>query len=259
MRLKGVKELIRTERLTKKYDNGFVAVKSMDLQVNKGDIYGFLGPNGAGKTSTIRMLTGLIPPSEGTIIIQGLKLQSNTNIIKRQIGVLPESNGYYNWMTGKEYLTLFAELYGVPKHMKQKRVSTCLEWVGLEEKAYMSIGHYSRGQRQRLGIAKAIIHEPSVIFLDEPTLGLDPQGQKDIQTIIQNLNKSNGVTIFITSHLLKEIAEICNRVAIVKLGKLIEEGDLSHLLERYRNVLGTHNPSLEDVFFHLTAKQGIEV
>ena len=158
-------------------------------------------------------------------------------------------------MTGREYLKLFAELYGVDKKRVKSRVNEVLEWVGMAGKADILIGQYSRGMRQRIGIAKTIVHEPSIIFLDEPTLGLDPQGQKDIQSIITRLNQEQNVTVFITSHLLKEISEICNRVAIVKQGKLLEEGYLEELIKGYRLVLKNENPTLEDIFFSLTTDE----
>lgn len=247
--------MILAEKLTKRYDNGFIAVNELQLHVKKGDIYGFLGPNGAGKTTTIRMLTGLLTPSEGNIRINGMDLQEHVTNIKRYIGVLPESHGYYDWMTGTEYLTLFAELYGIAKVRRKLRMADVLELVGLSDKSHIAVGQYSRGMRQRLGIAKAIVHEPAIIFLDEPTLGLDPQGQKDIQSIIRDLNTKQQITIFITSHLLKEISEICNRVAIVNRGQLVEEGEISTLLQGYREIIGVENPTLEEVFFYLTNRK----
>lgn len=253
--LLGRVNMIKAINLTKEYDNGFVAVDSLNLHVNKGDIYGFLGPNGAGKTTTIRMLNGLIEPSEGSVSIEGKEVSRGNPSVSRLIGVLPESHGYYNWMTGREYLKLFAELYGVDKKRVKSRVNEVLELVGMAGKADILIGQYSRGMRQRIGIAKTIIHEPTIIFLDEPTLGLDPQGQKDIQSIIKRLNQEQNVTVFITSHLLKEISEICNRVAIVKQGKLLEEGYLEELIKGYRLVLKNENPTLEDIFFSLTTDE----
>lgn len=247
--------MIKATNLTKLYDNGFMAVDSLNIQVNKGDIYGFLGPNGAGKTTTIRMLNGLISPTEGEIVIQGIPITQKSTTNKSIIGVLPESHGYYNWMTGREYLRFFAELYNVDKSGVKERVEEVLEWVGMSEKSTIQIGQYSRGMKQRIGIAKAIVHSPSIIFLDEPTLGLDPQGQKDIQSIIFRLNREQNVTVFITSHLLKEISDICNRVAIVKNGKLVEEGYLEELKNNYRLILGIKNPTLEDIFFSLTTDE----
>ena len=173
---------------------------------------------------------------DGDILIGNQKVADHLVEIRKMIGVLPESHGYYNWMSGREYLTLFAKLYGYEKSKLKDRVDEVLTWVGMIEKAHVPIGQYSRGMRQRIGLAKTIIHEPELIFLDEPTLGLDPQGQKDIQNIIQQLNKEKGVTVFITSHLLKDISEICNRVAIVSRGNLIEENSLERLLEKYKGL-----------------------
>ena len=147
---------------------------------------------------------------------------------------------------------------GYEKSKLKDRVDEVLTWVGMIEKAHVPIGQYSRGMRQRIGLAKTIIHEPELIFLDEPTLGLDPQGQKDIQNIIQQLNKEKGVTVFITSHLLKDILEICNRVAIVSRGNLIEENSLERLLEKYKGLSATRIITLEDIFFYLTQSKEVK-
>ncbi|WP_391119727.1 ABC transporter ATP-binding protein [Psychrobacillus sp. L3] len=253
--------MIQTRDLTMEYPNGFTAVNRLSLHVKEGDIYGFLGPNGAGKTTTIRMLDGLLKPTAGEVLIQGKSVIRNEREIRKMIGVLPESHGYYNWMTGAEYLLFFAQLYGVSKSKQKERVETVLHLVGMTSKANIPIGQYSRGMRQRIGIAKTIIHEPVIIFLDEPTLGLDPQGQRDIQMILHDLNKKHGVTIFITSHLLKEISEICNRVAIVKEGNLIEEDYLDSLLNKYGPMKAdtTEQITLEEVFFYLTDQEDKEI
>jgi ABC-2 type transport system ATP-binding protein len=243
--------LILTGSLTKKYDNGFLAVQGMSIHVRKGDIYGFLGPNGAGKTTTIRMITGLIEPTAGTIFVDGMDVRKQVDDIRRIIGVLPESHGFYGWMTGKEYLTFFGKMYGMTNALVNKRVEELLQRVSLHDKNTVPIKQYSRGMKQRLGLAKTIIHQPKVIILDEPTLGLDPQGQRDIQQLILELNQQMNVTIFITSHLLKEIDEMCNRVAIVKKGQLIEEGLLSELKEKYLQTEG-RTGSLEDIFLSMT-------
>jgi ABC-type multidrug transport system ATPase subunit len=244
--------MLKTENLKKIYNNNFEAVNQLNLNVKKGDIYGFLGPNGAGKTTTIRMLTGLIEPTEGKISFNGGDVLKNNEDFKKQIGVLPESHGYYEWMTGKEYLLFFSSLYGMKKTKRTERTEELLEMVDLKEKADVRIHQYSRGMRQRLGIARTLIHEPQIIFLDEPTLGLDPQGQKDIERILIQLNQEKGVTIFITSHLLKDIEKICNRVAIVKRGSLLDEDSIEHMLTKYKTEMNKENMSLEDIFFYLT-------
>jgi len=250
--------MIQVNEVTKQYDNGFVAVDHLNLHVHDGDIYGYLGPNGAGKTTTIRMLNTLVSPTNGDIYVAGLNTKKSSKEIRKIIGVLPESHGYYDWMTGRAYLTLFAELFGVEKMLIKERVNTVLDLVGMIDKADVLLGQYSRGMKQRIGIAKTIVHEPKLIFLDEPTLGLDPQGQRDIQNIILDLNKKNGVTIFITSHLLKEIGEICNRVAIVKKGKLVEENQIDRFMMKYKGIVSA-NPTIEDIFFYLTTDHDQEV
>lgn len=238
--------MIQTRHLSKTYTNGFTAVHDLNLEIEKGDIFGFLGPNGAGKTTTIRMLTGLLKPSQGEIEIAGMNMARQSIEIKKVIGVLPESHGYYAWMTGQEYLKYFAELYGQDLKDIKTYIPYLLEKVGLGSQN-KPIGQYSRGMRQRLGIAKTLINHPQIIFLDEPTLGLDPMGQKDIQNLILNLNHSLEVTVFITSHLLKDIEVLCNKVAIVQRGNLIEQGEIRSLQAKYGEPnlmkLKTSNPA----------------
>lgn len=172
--------MIQTEHLSKTYKNGFQAVKDLNLQVNKGDIFGFLGTNGAGKTTTIRMLDGILQPTAGSVVIDGMDVQKKPLEIKKIIGVVPESHGYYDWMTATEYLQYFDTLFN-GKNVNNHYINELLSKVGLEGKRNVLVGHFSRGMKQRLGIAKALINHPKVVFLDEPTLGLDPRGQKDKQ------------------------------------------------------------------------------
>lgn len=225
--------MIKTEKLTMTYKNGFTAVKNLDLNVSEGDVFGFLGPNGAGKTTTIRMLTSLLKPTSGQVLINNYDAALNENEIKKIIGVVPESHGYYNWMTGEEYLNYFAKLFNQDKVKSKKHIEYLLEKVGLSDKKNVLIAHYSRGMKQRLGIAKALVNNPKIIFLDEPTLGLDPIGQKDIQKLIFEINRVMNVTVFITSHLLKDIEVLCNRVCIVQNGILVEQGSIKELQTKY--------------------------
>jgi ABC-2 type transport system ATP-binding protein len=225
--------MIQTKNLMKNYKNGFKAVDNLNLKVDEGDIYGFLGPNGAGKTTTIRMLTGLLKPSQGEVIIDGMSVSDNDLEIKKMIGVLPESHGYYNWMTAYEYLMYFYKLFNSEKSNADQHIKYLLDKVGLSQRSYTLIGQYSRGMKQRLGLAKTLINHPKVVFLDEPTLGLDPIGQRDILDLIKELNRSMNITVFITSHLLKDIEVLCNKVAIVKNGKLLEEDTILNLQEKY--------------------------
>ncbi|MDD4511229.1 MAG: ABC transporter ATP-binding protein [Oscillospiraceae bacterium] len=224
--------MIETSGVSKTYHNGFTAVRELNLHVNEGDIFGFLGPNGAGKTTTIRMLDGLLAPTTGTIRIAGMDVTAQSTEVKKIIGVVPESHGYYYWMTAREYLQYFDALFH-PEKSDSKYIDLLLERVGLADKHNVSVGQFSRGMKQRLGIAKALINHPKIIFLDEPTLGLDPKGQKEIQDLLRGLNENEGLTIFITSHMLKDIEVLCNRVCIIKDGLMIEQGSIRELQDRY--------------------------
>lgn len=224
--------MIKTENLTKVYKNGYKAVNKLNLHVAEGDIFGFLGPNGAGKTTTIRMLDGLLEPTEGTARIADMGITEKPIEIKRIIGVVPESHGYYYSMTAREYLEYFSSLFDA-KLDNSQYVEYLLERVGLADKGNVPIGQFSRGMKQRLGIAKSLVNRPRVIILDEPTLGLDPRGQHEIQQLLLDINKKDKITIFITSHLLKDIEVLCNKVCIVQNGELIEQGSIAELQERY--------------------------
>ena len=219
---------IQCKGLSKKYKN-FLAVASLTMEVNQGDIFGFLGPNGAGKTTTIRMLCGLLSPSLGEGTVAGLDIVKYSPRIRSLIGLLPESNGYYNWMNAEEYLLHFAGLYKIDTYLSKKRARDLLDAVGLADKSFAPISYYSRGMKQRLGLARALINEPKIVFLDEPTLGLDPKGQQDIQKILLDLNRDKGVTIFLSSHDLGDVSYMCNRMAIINHGMLIAQGSVQEL------------------------------
>jgi ABC-2 type transport system ATP-binding protein len=195
--------IINAEHLTKSYDR-IPAVVDLSLRIKAGEFFGFLGPNGAGKTTTIRMLTGIFPSDSGSIRI-GDKNITERRELSHAIGVFSESRGFYDWMTGEEYLHFFADLYSVPD--KDKTVAGLLQTVGLSERKNTVIATYSRGMKQRLGLARALVNDPKILFLDEPTLGLDPQGQEDVHNLLKKLNKK-GVTIFFSSHVLSEVAEL---------------------------------------------------
>jgi ABC-2 type transport system ATP-binding protein len=220
---------VEASGLTKSY-GGRLALDGLSLGVEEGDIFGFLGPNGAGKTTTIRILTGLLAPTEGNARVAGMDVAENPRGVKRVVGALPESQGYYGWMTGEEYLAYFGKLYAVADPGSRARY--LLEAVGLAERGRTPIGSYSRGMRQRLGIARAMVHTPKVLFLDEPSLGLDPRGQREINDLIRHLNRENGLTVFLSSHLLSEIEGLCTRFAIVREGRLVAEGDRTQLETR---------------------------
>lgn len=220
---------IEVSALTKGF-GGRPALSGLSLGVEEGDVFGFLGPNGAGKTTTIRILTGLLSPDSGKARVAGMDATTHPRAIRRAVGVLPESQGYYDWMTGEEYLSYFADLYGVAN--AGRRARELLGDVGLGVRGGSLVGGYSRGMRQRLGIARAMVHSPKVLFLDEPSLGLDPRGQREINDLIRRLNREQGVTVFLSSHLLSEIEDLCTRFAIVREGRLVAEGDRDELETR---------------------------
>jgi ABC-2 type transport system ATP-binding protein len=223
-------KVIQTHELSRTFGRR-AAIVSLDLEVEAGEIYGFLGPNGAGKTTTIRMLTGSLPPSGGTAMVAGHDIQTARDAVRVNIGLLPESTGYYGWMTPVEYLGFFAQLYGVPR-TDTTRIPTLLEWVGLSERRTSRIATLSRGMRARLGVARALIHRPRVVFLDEPTLGLDPLGQRDVLELIRRENRDEGTTVFLSSHALDQVGQLCTRVGILDEGRLVAQGTASELSQR---------------------------
>jgi len=238
-----MKAIISAKNLTKSY--GLTnAVDNLQLEIGEGEFFGFLGPNGAGKTTTIRIMTGIIEPDSGEITIAG-NAYPNLKPILSLIGVVPESRGFYEWMTAREYLKFFANLYSIP--MPHKKAGELLWKVNLYERKDSIIGTFSRGMKQRLGLARALVNDPKILFLDEPTLGLDPQGQEEIQNLLKQLNK-NGVTIFLSSHQLNEVSNLCSRVAIINKGRLVAQGTIAEL-QKATKLAGR---SLKDIFFALT-------
>jgi ABC-2 type transport system ATP-binding protein len=235
--------IISAHGLTKTY-GGVAAVDGLTLEVARGEFFGFLGPNGAGKTTTIRMLTGMIRPDAGEVRVDG-RVPGEKSSMADAVGVVPESRGFYDWMTAHEYLAFFASLYGVSDHAT--RIAALLDKVGLRERTHDTIKTFSRGMKQRLGLARALINDPKVLFLDEPTLGLDPQGQEAVQRLLRELNAS-GVTVFFSSHLLEEVADLCSRVGIIDHGRLVAQGTVAEL----RSQAGVADGSLKDAFLALT-------
>lgn len=217
--------MIRTENLTKEYD-GFKAVDNLNLDVKEGEIYGFLGPNGAGKTTTILMLLGILRPTRGRIYLLEEELTKNFLSLKRRIGVVSEKQYLYKEMAAGEYLDFFADLYGVKD--KKKKIDQLLKSVSLLEVKNRKLGAFSRGMQQKLGFARALLHDPELLLLDEPVSGLDPTGIKQIRNLIEKENKK-GRTIFISSHLLSEVEKLCREVAIINEGKLLAEDTMENL------------------------------
>ena len=220
--------MIRTEHLTKRYGS-FTAVAGIDLNIPAGEIYGFLGPNGAGKTSTIMMLLGVVKPTAGEIRLFGEVYSPARLDLRRRIGVVPEKHpaGMWTWMTAGEYLRMFAELFAVEQ--AERRIDHLLERVGLEQVKNKKFAQFSRGMLQKLSIARALLHDPDILFLDEPISGLDPFGVKQIRDLILEESRE-GRTIFVSSHLLSEMEKVCQRVAIIYRGTLLAEDRMANLL-----------------------------
>lgn len=249
----GVKNLtgiIVAENLSKSYRDR-KAVDALTLHIQEGEIFGFLGPNGAGKTTTIRLLTGILKPDQGEIAIDQRLLSQQKKEVAQVIGVMSESPGFYDWMTAAEYLSFFAHLYRINEDRLEERIDALLLEVGLLKRKHSTIGALSHGMRQRLGLARALINSPKILFLDEPTLGLDPQGQKDIQQLLKRLN-IEGVTIFLSSHLLNEISNLCSRIGIINKGKLVAEGTIDDLGKMTK----LQDKTLTQIFFYLTNEGG---
>lgn len=219
---------IKVSGLVKHYES-LVAVNNISFDVKEGEIFGFLGPNGAGKTTTIRMLTGLSRPTAGTIELLGLNINSDVKA-KKLIGVVPEASNLYDDLTALENLFFMGKLYGVPKKERCKRAEALLELFRLQEKRNQLFGTLSRGMKRALTIAAALIHNPKILFLDEPTVGLDVMAARSLRKVIQELSYQ-GMTIFLTTHYLEEADMLCDRIAIIVKGEIITTGNPEDLKE----------------------------
>jgi len=220
--------MIQTKNLTKRYGK-FTAVDGVNLNIPAGEIYGFLGPNGAGKTSTIMMLLGIVKPTSGEIRLFDETYTPKRLDLRRRIGMVPEKHptGMWTWMTAGEYLQMFADLFGLED--SGRRIDHLLEQVGLAEVKNKKFAEFSRGMLQKLSIVRALLHDPDILFLDEPISGLDPFGVKQIRDLILEENRE-GRTIFISSHILSEMEKLCHRVAIIFGGKLMVEDQMKSML-----------------------------
>jgi ABC-2 type transport system ATP-binding protein len=212
---------IKVEDLTKHYPN-VLAVDHIDFEVHKGEFFGFLGPNGAGKTTTINILTGVTKATSGTASILGFNLATEPVKAKEHIGVVPDTSNLYDEMTAWANIIFCAKLHGVPKDKREHKANDLLELVGLHDRRNDRIGTFSRGMKKRMMIAAALIHEPEILFLDEPTTGLDVQGAREVRGLIRELNR-NGTTVFLTTHYLEEADLCCQRIAIIAKGKIITQ------------------------------------
>ena len=223
---------IVTEGLTKRYEE-LVAVDHLDFQISKGEIFGLLGPNGAGKTTTILMLLGLSEPTEGQARVVDLDPTRHPLEVKRVVGYVPDNVGFYPDLTGRQNLEYTAKLNRISSEVFEPRIQTILEQIGLADAADRPAGTYSRGMRQRLGITDALVKEPQILILDEPTIGIDPEGTRELLELIRNLRDDRGVTVLLSSHLLHQVQSICDRVGIFVRGRMIAQGPVRELAARH--------------------------
>ncbi|ALS28264.1 ABC transporter ATP-binding protein [Paenibacillus sp. 32O-W] len=223
--------VIELKRLTKTYGD-HTAVNALDLTIRRGEIFGLLGPNGAGKTTTILMMLGLTEPTSGSARVCGLNPARHALQVKRLVGYMPDDIGFYEDRTGLDNLIFTARLNRLPEREARDRALQLLELVGLSHAAGKKVGAYSRGMRQRLGIADVLIKRPEVIILDEPTLGIDPEGVRELLQLISDLSRKEGLTVLLSSHHLHQVQQICDRVGLFVQGRLIALGSVAELAEQ---------------------------
>ncbi|HBH03623.1 MAG TPA: ABC transporter ATP-binding protein [Candidatus Rokubacteria bacterium] len=238
--------VVQTIELTKRY-GAQVAVDRLTLEVSEGEVFGFLGPNGAGKTTTILMLLGLSEPSSGTARVCGLDPTRAPVPVKRLVGYLPENVGFYEDMTGYDNLQYVTRLNGVRDRDARPRIEGALETVGLAGERRKRVGAYSKGMRQRLGIAEVLVRQPRVVFLDEPTVGLDPDATQRMLELIRSLSRDQGMTVFLSSHLLDQVQRVSDRVGIMLAGRLVAAGPIDELARRSLGV-DQARYTLEEIF-----------
>ncbi len=237
---------ITIENLTKKFEDK-TALENLNLQINKGELFGLLGPNGAGKTTTINILCGLIKPTSGTAKIYGYDVQKENQKIKELIGVCTQETAIYPYLTGTENLELFGNLNGMSKKALKERSKMLLNKMGLKEDAKRIAAKYSGGMKRRLSLSLALIHDPQVVFLDEPTVAMDPQSRHAVWDFIKE-QKTQGKTIILTTHYMEEAEELCDRVGIIDHGKLIALGPPKELVAK------SQVKNLEELFIKLTGR-----
>jgi len=238
--------IIETHELTKVY-NGDTAVDQLTFSVNEGEIFGFLGPNGAGKTTTLLMLLGLTEPTSGTAKVLGLDPAREPIKVKSKIGYLQENMGFYNDLNAVQMLRFVAALNGVSGAEADRRIQNALDSVGLAAEAPKKIGAYSRGMRQRLGLAELLIKDSKVAFLDEPTLGLDPDATNRMMDLIENLCREKNMTILLSSHMLNQVQKLCHRVGIMIKGRMVAQGPMDRLAQEKLGI-GPDKYTLEELY-----------
>ncbi len=239
--------IIKVENLIKKFKD-FTAVDNISFEVKHGELFAFLGPNGAGKTTTIKMLTTLLHPTSGIIKVNGFNPATEQDQTRNSFGIVFQDPSLDDELTAYENLQFHAVLYNVPKHLREERISYLLNFVGLSDRKNDFVKTFSGGMKRRLEIARGLVHHPKILFLDEPTLGLDPQTRNHMWQYIQQLSKTEKMTVFFTTHYMEEAEKIAHTIAIIDKGKIIKQGSAKELKE------STKTNSLEEAFLSLTGK-----
>ncbi|MCG6534077.1 MAG: ABC transporter ATP-binding protein [Syntrophales bacterium LBB04] len=243
--------MIELKNLTKRYGNT-LAVNNLNLSVSKGEIYGFIGPNGAGKTTTIRIMGGVLAPTEGMVVIDGINMADDPESVKRKIGFIPDRPFIYEKLTGMEFMRFSADLYGVDERVFLEKAQALLKQFAIFNWADELIESYSHGMKQRLIISSALLHDPTVIIVDEPMVGLDPAAIKMVKNMFRELSRG-GITIFMSTHTLVVAEDICDRIGVIHRGSLIATGTTGDL----KRDAGVEEADLEEVFLILTEGQQI--
>jgi ABC-2 type transport system ATP-binding protein len=220
--------VIETRKLTKRYGDK-TAVDQLDLTIRRGEVFGLLGPNGAGKTTTILMLLGLTEPTAGSARVDGLVPTRDPLLVKARVGYLPDEVGFYEDLTARQNLRYTAQLNRLARQVAEERIDALLADVGLGREADQRVGTYSRGMRQRLGLADALVKDPSILILDEPTVNIDPEGVREILLLVERLRSDQGVTILLSSHLLHQVEQVCDRIGVFVGGRLMASGTIDEL------------------------------
>ena len=247
--------VIRTNELTKIFEKGkkkeVVALNAVNLDIKKGEVFGLLGPNGSGKTTLIRVLVGLLTPTNGTATVLGKDVVKEIDQIRERVALLPQEAGIYERLTARENLIYYGGLYGIPVEVLNQRADNLLEIIGLKEKEHYQTKGFSGGMKRKVLVARALIIEPEIVFLDEPTTGIDTIGARVVRNLLKKLSAEQDRTIILTTHDLNEVSELCHRVGILNEGKLIAVGEPSELKEQFMAA------DLEEVFTGLVTGEGV--
>jgi ABC-2 type transport system ATP-binding protein len=242
--------ILQTLELTRRFEK-FTAVDNLNISVTAGEVFGLLGPNGAGKSTVIKMLTTLLPVSSGKAYLAGYDVTRQPDAVRRVIGYVPQALSADGTLTGYENLLIFSKLYDIPPRRRKQQIAEVLEFMGLEDAAHRLVRTFSGGMIRKLEIAQAILHQPQILFLDEPTVGLDPVARTQVWQLVQQLRREYGTTIFLTTHFLEEADHLCHRVVIMNQGKEIITGSPSEL----KAVIEKPDATLDDVFIHYAGNQ----